>query len=459
MRAILLFAMVMLLAGPAGAASLRVRSTPAGATIYLGTDAGGTTPATLDGLAPGRIAVTIVREGYRAETRVVSLPEQGEATLDVTLELLPAQVGMVAVAAPPGGRLLLGGNPLAELPSPPMAVNGVPAGRQRLTWQHADFFDAIEEVVVPTGGTVSVTFSPLPRPGKLLVVSNPSGAYLRVGGQFLGKTPATLEVPPGDLSLEISHLDYRRDARDVEIESNREIVVTVDLLVAGSGDTMCPTGTGLVPTGVFSMGHPNYRIGPAHEVSLDPYCMDTYEVSWRRWATCVAAGKCPEIAAPSGLGAPDQPVVGVTWFEASEFCRSQGGRLPTEAEWERAARGPHGANYPWGDQAPSCQRAWFHGCASTQRTAAVGSFAAGASPEGFHDLAGNVFEWVHDWMEQGYYERSPTANPRGPAAGEYRVLRGGGFSSEGLALAGWARQAYTPDSRLANLGFRCVTVP
>jgi formylglycine-generating enzyme required for sulfatase activity len=253
---------------------------------------------------------------------------------------------------------------------------------------------------------------------------------------------------------------YRRTTREVEVFPAKELVVNIDLPAATGKDRICPEGMADIPAGTFTMGDDRYDriVGPAHEVQLGAYCIEITEVTNAAYAVCVDDGACAKAPAPSGFASPTQPVVGVAWADADAYCTWLGGRLPTEAEWERAAAGPDGQPYPWGVSAPSCAHAAYKSCGG-KVTAAVGTHTAGASAEGVQDLAGNVFEWVGDWMDEHYYARSSVQDPTGPASGEFKVIRGGGFSSEHHALVTTARQAYTPDSALANLGFRCVATP
>jgi formylglycine-generating enzyme required for sulfatase activity len=150
-------------------------------------------------------------------------------------------------------------------------------------------------------------------------------------------------------------------------------------------------------------------------------------------------------------------VVFVEWNQASNDCRWAGGQLPTEAEWEKAARGTDGRTYPWGNQAADCNLANYGGCVGS--ASQLGSYGSGASPYGALDMAGNVREWVSDWYGEGTYRRSPEEDPTGPASGRSQALRGGSW----FTYPGGARCANRywnhPEVTIGNTGFRCVPLP
>jgi iron(II)-dependent oxidoreductase len=152
------------------------------------------------------------------------------------------------------------------------------------------------------------------------------------------------------------------------------------------------------------------------------------------------------------------PALYVTWTEAADFCRAQGKRLPTEAEWEKAARGNDGNLFPWGNAKPTSGLAVFgqHHMHEIPLVAATDSKEEGQSPYGARHMAGNIAEWVQDWFEADYYARMPKRNPPGPKPGRYKSVRGGSWKSNILMLRAATRNGAVPDQRAPTIGFRCA---
>jgi len=240
----------------------------------------------------------------------------------------------------------------------------------------------------------------------------------------------------------------------------------------------------LIPAGEFTMGSDSgndpYFWGaesPSHIVNLDSYYIYKTEVTNGMYEVCVQQKACPKPEANNSRSIQsyygntsyeNYPVIMVSWVHAVSYCQWAGGRLPTEAEWEKAARGVDGRLFPWGNDPVNgslvnyCDR----NCPNSARdsavndgyldTAPVGSFSVGASPYGALDMAGNVWEWVNDYFAPEYYKNSPVDSPLGPASGTRRGIRGGSWFNTLDGVRTVARASLKPDSTLDTVGFRCV---
>lgn len=209
---------------------------------------------------------------------------------------------------------------------------------------------------------------------------------------------------------------------------------------------------------------------PRHRVYLDAFWIDRTEATNAAYAQCVAAHGCaPRPSEPGTTGVASRlhlnyyydsafanyPVLIYLADQAASYCKWAGRRLPTEAEWEKAARGTDTRLYPWGDAALDCAHASFLSC--TDDTTNVEIPAFGTSPYGALNLAGNVWEWVADWYAPDYYSHSPTTNPTGPTSGEYRVRRGGGWHSLSSSMRVFTRASGKPAHYFDDqMGFRCA---
>jgi formylglycine-generating enzyme required for sulfatase activity len=231
----------------------------------------------------------------------------------------------------------------------------------------------------------------------------------------------------------------------------------------------------LVPAGVFTMGSndglPNER--PEHQVTLDAYYIDQYEVSMTLYDKFLRdtnhdAPPTWDDEATTTVG--DRPAVGMGWADAAAYCKWAGKRLPTEAEWEKAARGVDGRRYPWGHMQPFVDIANYNrGVWVSEAVTLVavsggvegmsvrhGLKEGGRSPYGLHHMAGNAAEWVADWYDREYYQTSPEKNPVGPTSGDRKVIRGGSWADLPSAIRVTARMSAEPEFQDRTMGFRCA---
>ena len=221
--------------------------------------------------------------------------------------------------------------------------------------------------------------------------------------------------------------------------------------------------------GEFVMGSPK-QIGkknehPEHKVYLNAFYLDRYEVTFSDFEQYLASNlkKHPTItgwidrkARPNML---NKPIFGLQWKRCRNYCSWREKRMPTEAEWERAARGIENRIYPWGNEKPDKTRANFGNCCFIQRgnvLTVIGYFKNGVSPKNIFDLGGNVAEWVSDWYDKKYYEKSPYKNPQGPKKGKYHVIRGGAWNSLPMYLRSASRYGDSDAKDYYGIGCRCA---
>jgi formylglycine-generating enzyme required for sulfatase activity len=303
--------------------------------------------------------------------------------------------------------------------------------------------------------------------GKLLIKSLPMKCDIFFLDESISKSEdiITINAPAGNypinfkLENNILEAELRVNAKDVLLVNGNfdlgKVLVTPNIHIGKDGAPMV-----LVPAGDFQMGS---EFGepdevPVHRVYLDAFYMDVYEVTNSLYKKFMdeTGHKPPLYWEDPRCNAPDQPVVGVTWEDAKAYCKWAAKRLPTEAEWEKAARGGlAGKIYPWGneDNTPTAGGGNLQGVS--------GAFPVGGFPPndfGLHDMARNAWEWCLDWYSEGYYAKSPENNPKGPDSGEKRVLRGGSwFAGIATPLPVSYRYSIDPEDSSNLIGFRCVS--
>jgi formylglycine-generating enzyme required for sulfatase activity len=333
----------------------------------------------------------------------------------------------------------------------------------------------------------SAPVSASPPRGSLRVATKVPGVEIWLGDRQIGEAGPERPLIAPDLAVGTYRVRARKGGhqdweRDVQVKANAATDVPIDIEPLRPPSVTTPDDLGemvLVAAGEFWMGtsaEESARLietcrragrderecrdryaaeSPRHRVHLDAFYIDRYEITnaqYQRFVDATTRRK-PVVPDPAFAG-PTQPVGGVTWNDADAYCKWAGKRLPTEAEWEKAARGPEGRRYPWGDEWDE-RRA--NGNRRLTRTAPVGSYPDGASPYGIHDMAGNVWEWVADWYGSDAYGRfGRTQNPTGPRTGDRKVLRGGSAFDGPDALRSASRLAYLPTDQDGNVGFRCA---
>ncbi|MFA5139632.1 MAG: formylglycine-generating enzyme family protein [Elusimicrobiota bacterium] len=246
-------------------------------------------------------------------------------------------------------------------------------------------------------------------------------------------------------------------------------LLSLSVLAQPSHDTPSGADMAHIPGGEFWMGFDDAPDDeqPPHRVYLDSFWIDKTEVTVTQYNEFSRATGRTTREQP-GWNKDNHPVVNVDWDDARSYCAWAGKRLPTEAEWEKAARGPDGRKRPWGNDPPDAggvfRMNWGEGLDREvwkrdgyEYTAPVGSYPAGASPYGLLDMAGNVWEWVADWYDENYYRSAPPKNPKGPPSGSAHSVRGGSWYVYATCARSSNRRHDDPAARSTEIGFRCAS--
>ena len=423
---------------PKYSTTIVVETTPEnGAAVTIDRQPYGETPVTAKGLAPGPILVEVSKAGYKDAYKTVRVPETGEAHFELEMEPL---VGSVTIMSDPDqasvyldGTQFLGVTPLIEV--------SVPTGKRTLVLKKDKYQDATVELDVRTDFKYTKAYTLTPNKARIEVYSSPTGANIWLNNQVLAeKTPVQLELAPGTYTVSVYSRGYIMTEEVVELGPAQEMTVELKMKEGAA-----PPGMVLVPAGEFTMGaidqSPDER--PQRTIDLEAFYIDKYEVTNGQFKAVVPTHKFDE-------GFENFPATNVTWEQATAYAAAVKKRLPTEAEWEKAARGTDGRAYPWGELFdPSMANT---GGSVGAKPTEVGQYLGGASPYGCLDMAGNVYEWTSSWYK-AYPGNQEIKKDYGQV---YRVLRGGSYQTRSYD-ARCVKRHYAPmDASRADYGFRCV---
>ncbi|MBI2373338.1 MAG: SUMF1/EgtB/PvdO family nonheme iron enzyme [Deltaproteobacteria bacterium] len=441
---------------------VRFESRPDGAAVMLDGKATCTATPCSRALVPGGHTVAMMAERYVRREESVSLDARRP---DLRWELEPDFGTLSVTTEPPGLHVLLDGQDAGVTP---LAGREVSSGPHEVRVSDKCFFADGKRLSVERGKRHDVTLELKPRPAGLRVTAKDSSgedvrAEVKVDGKVVGVTPGTFTVPVCGQVVMVEHKEKGafEQALALTEKQTHELRATLSRDAPKGSGASGAKGMALIPAGEFWMGcsRKDSRCEddekPGREVYLDAFLIDRTEVTVGRYDECVRAGTCLAAGQAAGCNSKghDHPVVCVDWEQASAFCRWAGGALPTEAQWEKAARGTDSRIYPWGEQTPTCDRAKYSGCGSGG-TKPVASHPAGAN--GLFDMAGNVWEWVEDVYDAQAYSRLGARNPVSTSGGSARVARGGSWSDGDDYVRASDRDGNGPGYRLRSLGFRCA---
>ncbi len=423
-----------------GSGTLRVNTRPAGAEVLVDGDPKGKSPITIPNVEAGDHTVTLSLKGYSAINKVVTV-ENGRA-VDVAEAFAELSGGLEVNTQPDGAQVYVDG----EFKGPtPYRQPLLKSGSHTVKVMLKNYQDEEKQIEVAANRTERVDLILKGLPGKLVVTSTPDGAAVYVDGSEKGKTLWTGPAEAGMRKVAVKLPGFKNGEKEILVRPGQSAAVDFQLEEGKSaeGDMI------EIPPGNFLYGDDK------KQVSLPAFKIDKTEVRVAAYAKCVQSGKCssPGTGQYCNWGKSDQndhPINCVNWNDAKAYCEWAAKRLPTEQEWEKAARGTDGRTYPWGEQEPTCDRVIMdldtdfgnenEGCGKNG-TWPVCSKTAGNSPYGLCDMAGNVWEWTADWY---------TVNST-------RVLRGGSWNfvdSSPFRAAG--RLDDNPAGRFSGFGFRCA---
>lgn len=407
-----------------------------GAQVKMGGKVVGETPFALHGLRYGRHLLIIEREGYRRATRIIEVADSSDQTVNIALEPF---TGYITIdSKPPGAKVYLDGGDF--LGKTPLYRAPVSIGEHVYELRMENYKPLEQELSIEQDYRYTFAHILTPREAAVSIFSRPTNAKILLNDELqLETTPARLEIPPDTYNIKVASKGYITSEETIVLGPNENRSLE---FVMKEGNV--PPGMVLIPGGKFIMGldgaSPDER--PQREINLDAFYIDRYEVTNEDFKMVFPAHQYPAEAA-------HHPVTNVTWKQATEYARAVGKRLPAEAEWEKAARGTDGREYPWGME---FNREYCNVAAPAGGVMRVGSFRLGASPYNVMDMAGNAYEWTSSWY-QAYPGNTDVTKEYGQV---FRVLRGGSYLSDRFGVRCARRHFDRVDAVRPDYGFRCA---
>ncbi len=423
--------------GEPEAARVTIETEPEGARILARGEERGVSPLTLTGLDPGAITVVAQKDGYKSAHESLTLQPGADREVKLTLD---PEVGFISVRSEPeGAEIILDGEKV--LGKTPLYREPLQTGTYSYEVRHEDYLPSTKDFEVKANYSYDWLHKLTPREAELTVYTRPTSATIYIDEEpQTDSSPARFSLRPGTYTVAVVRGGYRRKETVVNLSANDEEKIELRL---EPGEE--PPGMVLIPEGTFlfglDKGAPDEA--PQREIFLDAYYIDRTEVTNAEFKEVF-----PEYSYSEGDG--NYPVTGVTFMQALEYASKVNKRLPTEAEWEKAARGTDGRLYPWGDQFDK-ERCNVEE-SGIGRPTRCGSFPLGASPFRVLDMAGNAYEWTFDW-----YKAYPGNTEINKDYGQiYRVLRGGSYLSRRYDARCPRRHFDRMDVSREDYGFRCV---
>ncbi len=394
----------------------------------------GQTPLSLRNPPPGETVVVVTREGFERTSKTVVFPERGEQR--IVIDMKPLRGFLTIESTPPGARVYLDGR--EHLGDTPLAHKEISIGKHTYELRMNNYKTATAEIDVREDYRYQFAHILVPKDAQLGIVTRPSGAKIWLNGELRPvASPAKFDVTPGDYILAVSVKGYEKLEQPIVLgpEENK----TLELVLK---EGKAPEGMVLVPGGLFVMGlngaSPDEK--PQREIDLPAFYIDQYEVTNEEFKAVYPEHRFAK-------GDVQDPVTGISFNRAADYAKAIGKRLPTEEEWEKAARGTDGREYPWGMEFVK-----ENGNCGSDETVRVGRYRMGVSPFKCYDMAGNAYEWTSSWY-QAYPGNPEVTKDYGQ---QFRVLRGGSYKSDRFGVRCARRHYDHMESAREDYGFRCA---